>query len=71
LRVRAFVFVRFLPQDPLDKFTVLPIQIYSWVSQPKQEFHELAASGIIVLLAVLLLMNATAIFLRNKYQKRF
>ncbi|WP_126425026.1 phosphate ABC transporter permease PstA [Brevibacillus marinus] len=69
--VGAFVFVRFLPQDPLDKFTVLPIQIYSWVSQPKQEFHELAASGIIVLLAVLLLMNATAIFLRNKYQKRF
>lgn len=69
--VGAFVFVRFVPQDPLDKFTVLPIQIYSWVSQPKQEFHELAASGIIVLLVVLLLMNATAIFLRNKYQKRF
>ncbi|UFJ40932.1 phosphate ABC transporter permease PstA [Brevibacillus humidisoli] len=69
--VGAFVFVRFVPEDPLDKFTVLPIQIYSWVSQPKQEFHELAASGIIILLVVLLLMNATAVFLRNKYQKRF
>ncbi|MBO8164039.1 MAG: phosphate ABC transporter permease PstA [Brevibacillus sp.] len=69
--VGAFVFVRFAPTDPLDKFTVLPIQIYSWVSQPKAAFHELAASGIIVLLIVLLLMNATAVLLRNKYQKRF
>lgn len=68
--VGAFVFVRFVPTNPLDKFTVLPIQIYSWVSQPKAGFHELAASGIIILLTVLLLMNTAAVYLRNKYQKR-
>jgi phosphate transport system permease protein len=68
--IGAFVFVRFVPDSPDDKFTVLPIQIYNWVSQPKEEFHELAASGIIILLVVLLIMNATAVFLRNKYQKR-
>jgi phosphate transport system permease protein len=68
--IGAFVFVRFVPDSPYDPFTVLPIQIYNWVSQPKEEFHELAASGIIILLVVLLIMNATAVFLRNKYQKR-
>lgn len=68
--IGAFVFVRFVPDSPDDHFTVLPIQIYNWVSQPKEEFHELAASGIIILLVVLLIMNATAVFLRNKYQKR-
>ena len=66
----AFVFVRFVPEDPFDKFTVMPIQIYNWVSQPKEAFHELAASGIIILLIVLLAMNTIAVLLRNKYQKR-
>lgn len=52
-------------------FTVMPIQIYNWVSLPQREFRSLAASGIIVLMVVLLSMNATAIFLRNKLQKKF
>ena len=68
--IGALSFVAFTPRGPLDQFTVLPLQIFNWVSRPQEEFRELAAGGIIVLLAVLLLMNAVAIFLRNRYQKR-
>ncbi len=68
--IGALTFVAFLPEGPMDSFTALPIQIYNWVSRPQQEFHELAAAGIIVLLIVLLLMNSTAIYIRNKTEKR-
>jgi phosphate transport system permease protein len=70
IMIGAMSFVAFTPQGPMDSFTALPIQIYNWVSRPQAEFHELAAAGIIVLLAVLLLMNATAIYIRNKTEKR-
>lgn len=65
----ALSFVPFAPAHPLDRFTVLPIQIYVWISKPQEEFHQLAAAGIIVLLTMLLGMNAFAIFLRNRLQK--
>lgn len=68
--IGALTFVAFLPESPMDSFTALPIQIYNWVSRPQQEFHELAAGAIVVLLAVLLLMNATAIYIRNKTERR-
>lgn len=68
--VGAYVFVKAVPEGPMDKFTVLPIQIYNWVSQPKAAFQDLAAAGIIVLLVVLLAMNSIAVLLRNKFQKR-
>jgi phosphate transport system permease protein len=68
--IGAMSFVAFLPQGPMDSFTALPIQIYDWASRPQAEFQELAAAGIIVLLIVLLLMNATAIYIRNKTEKR-
>ncbi len=48
----------------------MPIQIYNWASQPQAEFQNVAAAGIIVLLIMLLSMNAFAIYLRNKYQKK-
>lgn len=67
----ALQYVPFLPRNLLDYFTVLPIQIFNWISRPEREFHEVAAAGIIVLLAVLLMLNATAILLRNKYQRRW
>ncbi len=54
----------------MDPFTVLPLQIYTWVSRPQAEFRDLAAAGILVLLAVLLSMNAVAILLRNRYEQR-
>ncbi|MCL1471718.1 phosphate ABC transporter permease PstA [Argonema antarcticum] len=71
--IGALTFITFLPsispQGLQSPFTVLPIQIYDWVSRPQVEFHNNAASGIIVLMLLLLVMNATAIFLRNKFQK--
>ena len=68
--IGALGFVTFTPEGPLDEFTVLPIQIYDWIGRPQPEFHELAASGILVLLAVLLTLNAVAILLRNHFQKK-
>ena len=70
IAISALVYLTFVPTDPLDRFTVLPIQIYNWVSRPQDDFRGLAAAGIIVLLVILLSMNALAIFLRNRYQVR-
>lgn len=69
ITIGALTYVAFLPTSPFSEFTVLPIQIFNWVSRPQTEFHDIAASGIIVLLAVLLFLNATAIALRNKFRK--
>jgi len=70
IMVGAVGFIAFTPKGPTDPFTVLPLQIYNWISRPQAEFHELAAAGILVLLALLLTMNAAAILLRNKFQAR-
>lgn len=70
ITVGAWVFLTYLPKSPLDGFTVLPIQIWYWSSMPQQEFQDLAASAIIVLLILLLTMNSVAIIVRNKYQKK-
>lgn len=69
ITIGALTYVAFLPTSPFSEFTVLPIQIFNWVSRPQTEFHDIAASGIIVLLGVLLFLNATAIILRNKFRK--
>lgn len=69
IMIGALTFIAFTPTSPRDPFTVLPIQIFNWVSRPQEEFRFLAAAGIIVLLVFLLAMNAAAILLRNKYQK--
>ena len=70
IAISALVFLTFLPTTPLDRFTVLPIQIYNWASDPRHDFQSLAAAGIIVLLVILLSMNAVAIYFRNRYQSR-
>lgn len=67
--VGAVAFVAFLPTSPLDPFTVLPIQIFNWVSRPQPAFHANAAAAILVLLVVLLSMNAAAIFLRDRARR--
>jgi phosphate transport system permease protein len=67
----ALTFVPFVPENPLDRFTVLPIQIFNWTSKPQAEFHDLAAAGIVVLLLVLLTLNSVAIILRQRMRKRF
>lgn len=70
IAIAALTFVTFAPTGPMDRFTVLPIQIYNWVQDPRDGFSGLAAAGIIVLLVVLLSMNAVAILIRNKTQTR-
>ena len=70
IAISALVYLTFVPTDPLDRFTVLPIQIYNWTSRPQDEFRSIAAAGIIVLLVILFMMNALAVFLRNRYQTR-
>jgi phosphate transport system permease protein len=66
----ALLLVPFTPSSPLDRFTVLPIQIFNWTSRPQPEFATTAAAGIVVLLAVLLTMNALAIGLRNYFERK-
>lgn len=68
IMVGAVGFIAFTPKGVFDPFTVLPLQIYNWVSRPQDEFRALAAAGIIVLLLLLLTMNAIAIILRNRYR---
>ncbi|HEX9886501.1 MAG TPA: phosphate ABC transporter permease PstA [Longimicrobiales bacterium] len=70
IMIGAVGFLAFTPGSVMDPFTVLPLQIYSWISRPQEEFRALAAAGIIVLLAILLGMNAVAIVLRNRYQRQ-
>jgi phosphate transport system permease protein len=63
----------YAPRDPtlLSGFVALPVQIYNWVRLPQEEFHGLAAAAIVVLLGLLLTMNAVAILLRNRFQRRW
>ena len=70
LMIGALTYVAFVPEGPMDSFTALPIQIFNWVSRPQEEFHQLAAAAIIVLLTVLLAMNSVAIFFRHKMEKK-
>lgn len=69
--VGAAYFATSSPSGPFDDVTALPIQIFGWVSDPRPEYKALAAAGIIVLMAILLAMNAVAIWLRNKYEKKW
>ena len=70
IMIGALTYVAFVPDGPLDDFTALPIQIFNWASRPQQQFHELAAAGILVLLFVLLLMNSIAVFMRHRVEKK-
>jgi phosphate transport system permease protein len=69
--VGASTFISIDPSGPFSKFTALPIQIYQWTSRAQGEFHAIAAAAIIVLLGLLLTLNATAILLRNRFQRRY
>ncbi|HEX5915277.1 MAG TPA: ABC transporter permease subunit, partial [Rubrobacter sp.] len=70
LLVGALTYVSFNPTI-LGEFTALPVQIYQWVAQPQTDFKTLAAAGIIVLLAINLILNAFAIWIRNRYERRW
>jgi phosphate transport system permease protein len=68
--IGAATFLTFVPMAPSDEFSALPMQIFYWARRPEAEFHHVAAAGIVVLLTVLILMNATAVWLRYHYGKR-
>ena len=70
ITIGALTYIPFAPDSVWSKFTVLPIQIFNWVSRPQAEFKENAAAGILVLLALLLTMNAIAIIVRDRQQRR-
>lgn len=82
ITIGALTYIAFLPTGPFtlefpfitlaglkDFFTVLPIQIFNWVSRPQKAFHANAAAGIIVLLVISLFINFLAIYLRIKFEK--
>jgi phosphate transport system permease protein len=68
--VGASTFITTDPSGPFSKFTTLPVQIYQWTSRPQPEFQNLAAAAIVMLLILLLTLNATAIYLRNRFARR-
>lgn len=68
--VGALAYVPFAPSSPMDEYTVMPIQIFNWISRPQAGFVTNAAAGIIVLLAITFVLNLLAVFFRNKYQRK-
>lgn len=68
--IGALAYVPFVPSSPMDEFTVLPIQIFNWVSRPQEEFIINAAAAIIVLLLITFVLNGIAVYLRYRWQKK-
>lgn len=68
--IGAAVFIMRAPRSPMEKFTVLPIQIFNWAGEADKAFHPIAGSAIIVLMGVLLGLNSIAIFLRARQNKK-
>jgi phosphate transport system permease protein len=70
ITIGALTYIPFAPDSVWSKFTVLPIQIFNWVSRPQSDFKVNAAAGILVLLVLLLSMNAVAIVVRDRHQRQ-
>lgn len=68
--VGALAYVAFVPSGPMDQYTVLPMQIFNWISRPQHDFQVNAAAGIIILLIITFILNGVAIYLRNRWQKK-
>ena len=68
--VGALAYVPFTPKGPMDEFTVLPIQIFNWVSRPQHAFSVNSAAAIIILLLITFAMNGIAVYYRNRWQKK-
>lgn len=71
LMIGTVTFVTFDPSFFEGRFTTLPVQIFAWSAQPQEEFHQLAAAGVLVMLALVLAMNSFAIWLRNRYEQQW
>ncbi len=70
LVISGVLFTRTPPTGLLDSFTVLPLQIFNWITRPQSEFRELAAAGILVLFALFFLLNFLAFYYREAYTRR-
>ena len=70
LVIGALTYVPFIPEGPMDQFTTLPIQVFNWTTRPQAAFVVNAAAGIIILLLVTFLLNAIAIYIRNRWYKK-
>jgi phosphate transport system permease protein len=68
LMIGMVAFIVDIPQGPLDPSTALPVQIFLWADSPERAFTERTAAAIMVLLGFLIVMNALAVFLRQKFQ---
>ena len=68
--IGALAYVPFVAKSPMDKFTVLPMQIFNWISRPQHGFAVNAAAAIIVLLVIVFMMNGVAIYLRNRFNRK-
>ena len=71
LILAGIVYITFTPANLMDSFSAMPLQIFNWASRPQEAFHEVAASGIILLMAILLSFNSIAVIIRQKYQRNF
>lgn len=71
LMIGMVAFIVDVPQGPLSPATALPVQIYLWADSPERAFVERTSAAILVLLGFLLLMNAVAIFLRRRFERRW
>ncbi|MEM4328438.1 MAG: hypothetical protein QXI50_02115, partial [Candidatus Caldarchaeum sp.] len=70
LVISGLLFIREDPTSVFDRFTVMPLQIFNWVSRPQAAFQELSSAAIVVLLLMLLSLNSAAIAVRYRYQRR-
>lgn len=70
LIIAGIVYIRSAPQHLMDDYTVMPLQIYNWTSRPQEEFHNIAAGGIVFLLTILLTVNAVAVLIRHRMQNK-
>jgi phosphate transport system permease protein len=68
--IGALAYVDHVPAGPTDDFTVMPIQIFNWVSRPQHGFIVNAAAGIIILLLITFIMNGVAVYFRNRWQRK-
>jgi phosphate transport system permease protein len=69
--VGATTFITFNPDGVFSRYTTLPVQIYTLVPEDRDAYRDLAYATILLLIIVLLAMNAIAIWLRNRYQRRW
>jgi len=68
--IGALAYVPYVPSSPMDEFTVMPMQIFNWISRPQHDFIVNGAAAIIILLIITFVMNGVAVYFRNRWQSK-